>query len=80
MTLTFDQVRMAARIKELNHWSQVAFTLSCVERMAPNYRAFQKQESWGDFEPIATAIEYAWTWLRSSNVTMSPALAAECEA
>lgn len=59
----FDEAKIASRLEQLNHPNKVAFALSCVERMLPNYRVFQREHNWGDIEEILRGIEYGWAWL-----------------
>lgn len=59
----FDETKIASRLKQLDHRSQVAFALSCVERMLPNYRAFQREHGWGNVQALIQGVEFAWKWI-----------------
>jgi len=64
----------------LNHRGLVIFTLSCAERMLPNYRRFSEENQWGNSSVLRTALDLAWTWLESGTAdrTLARKLAAEC--
>ena len=63
----FDETQIASRLGQLDHRSRVAFALSCVERMLPNYRAFQREHHWGDVETILRGIECGWAWVQGTK-------------
>ncbi len=65
---TFNEKQIAARLARLEITGQVAFVLSCVERLLPNYRAFQREHQWGDADVLSRAISLGWEWLSGEAV------------
>lgn len=66
---TFDETQLASRLERLNHRQQVAFALSCAERMHPNYGVFQREHQWGDATVLREGIDIGWRWLEGEPVT-----------
>jgi uncharacterized protein YjaG (DUF416 family) len=64
----YDKNRVRSLICALDRRSQVAFALSCVERMLPNYTAFTTEQGWGDIKPLRTAVDAAWLWLEDGQL------------
>jgi uncharacterized protein len=65
---TFNETQIASRLERLDHRRQVAFALSCAERMQPNYRAFQREHRWGDEMVLRAVIDLGWHWLDGESV------------
>jgi uncharacterized protein YjaG (DUF416 family) len=68
LNYTFDESQIAMRLKALDHIHQVAFALSCAERMLPNYKAFQRENKWGKLEVLRSGIDNAWQWLDGKRI------------
>ena len=67
-SFSFDVNQIATRLSRLDHRRQVAFTLSCAERMQPSYRAFQREHLWGDAMVLQAAMDLGWRWLDGDSV------------
>ena len=65
---TYDETQIAARLGRLDHRRQVAFALSCAERMQPNYGAFHRDHHWGDATVLRAGIDLGWRWLDGESV------------
>ena len=70
-TFKYDKERIRSGIHRLDHRSQVAFVLSCAERMLPNYAAFQRETGWGDFQSPRLALDIGWKWLAGETEATS---------
>lgn len=66
--MTFDEPQLAERLRRVGHKRQVAFALSCAERLLPNFIAFQRASSWGDANVLRQSLDWAWRWLEGSAV------------
>ena len=62
-TFFFNPAALKARLLNLGHREQVAFSILCIERMLPNYRAFQREHNWGNIDVIDRSIDCGWRWL-----------------
>ena len=66
---TYDEGEMGRDLGQLDKRSRVAFGLSCAERMLPNYRAFVREQRWGDVTILRRALDRAWSWLGGEPLT-----------
>jgi len=60
---SFDSSALRKRIEELSCSHKIVFLLSCAERLAPNYAAFTRHHSWGDFTVLLKALDFGWRYL-----------------
>lgn len=63
MRRAFNRSLVLSDVAGMAPQERLAFALSCVERMIPNYRYFQKKYDWGDSEVLLEAAEIAWLHL-----------------
>ncbi len=57
---TFEGERLLERIQQLSFEAQLAFLLSCAERLLPGYVAFRAHHHWGDVALLRQALDLAW--------------------
>ena len=65
---SYNEEEVGSQLRHLSRESQVAFALSCCERMFPNYHAFQQHHGWGDANVLRSGIDYGWSWLTGGGV------------
>ncbi len=63
MLPSFNKKKLLGKLIKLDNKRQLAFGVSCCERILPNYLAFQKNTGWGNIKPIRKAINLAWSSL-----------------
>ena len=71
---------MEKELEELPPSHRVVFAASCCERLLPNYSAFGREEGWGDFTILRTALDEVWQILQGKplNVTEISQLIENC--
>ncbi|NVB40624.1 DUF416 family protein [Pseudenhygromyxa sp. WMMC2535] len=57
------------KIKELNASEQLAFSISCCERMLPRYHEFSTAEGWGDVKVLRNALDMLWSHLAGQEIS-----------
>ncbi|MBE9122190.1 DUF416 family protein [Tychonema sp. LEGE 07199] len=81
MNLNFhDFNTLQKELEELPPFHRIAFAASCCERLLPNYSAFAREEGWGDFTILRTALDEVWQILQGKplNVTEISQLIKNC--
>jgi uncharacterized protein YjaG (DUF416 family) len=63
MESAFDSNVLEQKLSSLDRLRQLAFGVSCCERLVPNYLAFQIDAGWGDIKPIREALDLVWSSL-----------------
>jgi uncharacterized protein YjaG (DUF416 family) len=58
--LAFDKSAVVAALSALPRDARLAFSLSCAERLYPNYLAFSRQCHWGNAAHVRAALDAAW--------------------
>lgn len=48
-------------------WKQIAFALTCCERMIPNYRSFNRQSNFGSPKVLEDTLLIAWAWVKEDK-------------
>jgi uncharacterized protein YjaG (DUF416 family) len=64
-----EESNMIVQLQSLPLKSRVAFAASCCERLVPNYLAFSRMESWGDYEFLRKSLDEVWAWLDGVSFT-----------
>ncbi len=72
----FDSERLKARLVALGFKAQLAFLLSCAERLFPNYAMFHAHHRWGDIAPLRDALELGWKQLEGDEIERKEIVAA----
>lgn len=58
---------LRGKLQLLSHSKHLAFGASCCERSIPNYRAFSREEHWGDPQILKQALDLVWRHVASEN-------------
>lgn len=69
MERPFDARALERALKKLPIEGQLAFLLSCAERLLPNYLSFQRRHSWGNATVLRAALDLGWHRLQGRTVT-----------
>lgn len=79
---TYNESEIAMQLSQLDHRRQVAFALSCAERLMLNYRVFEREHKWGNFNVLREGLDFAWDWLAGIDLDLKrlSELSATCEA
>jgi len=67
----FNEKALLKAIKGVPWKAQLAFALSCAERLYPNYLAFVKQQSWGEPSVLRAALDLGWSVLEGHASDLS---------
>jgi uncharacterized protein YjaG (DUF416 family) len=62
--LIFDERNLAEKLNRLSPREKLAFSISCAERLLPNYVVFHEKENWGDPEALRAGLDLAWEYLQ----------------
>ena len=62
------------RVRELSGWQAVAFAVTLVERMQPNYQLFCESCDFVDPSQFRKTLDSAWEWLAGSKTKINFAL------
>ncbi len=54
---------------KLSQWQQIAFSVSLLERMLPNYQMFSEVSGFGDTKILRNQLDIIWQWLSQPNTT-----------
>jgi uncharacterized protein len=78
----FEPELIQATLSGLSRRYAVTFAAACCERMLPNYQAFSKAETWGDFPLFQTALDEVWNYVLGAPVSAQrlKRLLSQCEA
>lgn len=68
---TFDASALRRRIDRIGRKGQLAFMLSCAERLAANYDAFSRHHGWGDPTVLQQALDLGWRCLAGEEIESS---------
>ena len=68
MTAIFSEETIAQALNKLPARGQLAFALSCAERLFPNYRAFVREQGGGDADALRCALDMGWDILENQNI------------
>jgi len=63
MSQRFSETVVAQALISLSAQQQLAFALSCSERLYPNYLAFKRETGWGNPSALRKALDIAWASL-----------------
>ena len=59
----FNGSAIERALAPLSREAQVAFAISCCERLYPNYLAFKRETGWGEPDVLRKALDLAWSFL-----------------
>jgi uncharacterized protein YjaG (DUF416 family) len=59
----FSRLEVASALAKLPFEGVLAFSLSCAERLLPNYERFVREHSWGNVGAIRNALDVGWAVL-----------------
>lgn len=62
-----DSRAIELALAPLGREAQLAFGLSCCERLFPNYLAFTRETGWGTPEALRSALDLAWSALEGAT-------------
>lgn len=79
MEAEFSRDRLQRSLSDLVPWKQVAFMLSCCERMLPTYEAFQREAGWGNAQALRSALDKAWQVLGGENPSNLNTAVQDCD-
>ena len=65
----FSERSLKRDLESLNTVKQAAFGASCCDRLLPNYRLYQADESTGSIIPLLAATSRIWDWIQGAPVT-----------
>ncbi len=76
----FSEVLLKSKIEPLSPNHRILFTLSCCERLYPNYLMFFKNHRWGKPEILRYALDRVWSCLEGDEIIEEiDALIKKCE-
>lgn len=80
--LVYGKDDIEEKIRSLSKQGQVAFGVSCCERLLPNYVAFTRESNWGNQQPLHHALNRLWEYVDGGELSSQEAekLASACEA
>lgn len=68
MERPFDRTEMSELLGRLEYRGQLAFGISCAERLYPNYLAFCEEQRWGNAKALRRALDLGWQSLAGQPV------------
>ena len=69
-----EKLNTFQRVRELTDWQAVAFAVTMVERMQPNYQLFCDVSGYVDPSQFRKTLDSAWEWLTGSQTKINFAL------
>lgn len=69
-----EKLNTFQRARELSGWHAVAFAVTMVERMQPNYQLFCETSEFADPSQFRKTLDSAWEWLTGSKTKINFAL------
>lgn len=63
--------KIVALVRDMPAWKQIVFSLTCCERMLPNYRSFNHQSGFGSPVILEDALSLAWDWVRYEKLDLN---------
>lgn len=79
----FDRKNLEGALQKLTVMHRLAFAASCCNRVLPSYAAFSRQQQWGDYDVLESAVTYIWECLEEGSKPSddrAKMLLSECEA
>ena len=78
----FNSEYLGEVLKGLPGRKQLAFALSCCERLIPNYGKFYNETNWGNVKQLSVILDYLWSFITEEDVDRSQIseLIMKCEA
>ncbi len=61
MEQDFDENSLLFKLRPLSYPQKTLFTLSCCERLYPNYEVFFEKHNWGDHELLRNSLDLIWS-------------------
>lgn len=68
MQKEFNEIELYNKLTEFDFYQNLAYGLSCIERLYPNYVKFEAVHDWGDKELLRLIIDYLWNILTSKKI------------
>lgn len=69
-----EKLNTFQRVRELSGWQAVAFAVTMVERMQPNYQLFCETSDFVDPSQFRKTLDSAWDWLTGNQAKINFAL------